>query len=366
MKRHPFRELIFRLRTEGGSPGRLAAAVALGAFIGCTPLLGLHLALCVVLARLFGLNRALTYLAAQVSLPVLLPFLLFAELQTGRWLRGEGLLSLRPRDLAGFDLKQGGIDLVVGSVVFGALLAALLGGLTYATLRRRRSDAATQALIETAAHRYLGSSLFDWELVRGKLRYDPVYLALLHGGLLPRSGTLVDLGCGRGILFALLLAARGGEGLPRLIGIERSAKKAAAARRALDGEATIETADLASAPIPPSGCILLLDVLHYLDAAAQEALLRRAGAALEPGGALLLREADAAGGRRFTATLWQERLCAWARGDFSQRFCFRSLAEWTDLLNRLGLSAAAEPMAMGTPYANVLIVARAPAGRPSP
>lgn len=365
MKR-PFRELIYRLRTEGGSPGRLAAAVALGAFIGCTPLFGLHLALCVVFARLFGLNRALTYLAAQVSLPAFLPFLLFAELQTGRWLRGEGLLSVRPRDLAGFDWKQGGIDLVVGSLVVGLLLAAVLGLLTYSALRRKKTDAATQALIETAAHRYLESSLFDWEFVRGKLRYDPVYLALLRDGRLPRTGTLVDLGCGRGILFALLVAARGADDRPRLVGIERSAKKSAAARSALDGNATIDTADLAAAPIPRARCILLLDVLHYLGEEQQEALLARVAAALLPGGALLIREADAAGGRRFTATLWQERLCAWGRGDFSQRFCFRSLAEWRDLLSGLGLAVAVEPMARGTPYANALIMARAPADRPSP
>jgi hypothetical protein len=32
--------------------------------------------------------------------------------------------------------------------------------------------------------------------VRGKLRYDPVYFALLTQGLLPAKGSLLDLGCG--------------------------------------------------------------------------------------------------------------------------------------------------------------------------
>src|SRR6185436_3111688 len=44
----PLRELLYRLRTEGGSPPRLAISVALGVFIGCLPLYGIHFLLCFV------------------------------------------------------------------------------------------------------------------------------------------------------------------------------------------------------------------------------------------------------------------------------------------------------------------------------
>jgi len=50
------RELLYRLRTEGDTPGRQAGAVALGVLIGCSPFYGLHLALCVVFARLLRLG----------------------------------------------------------------------------------------------------------------------------------------------------------------------------------------------------------------------------------------------------------------------------------------------------------------------
>ena len=66
------RELLYRLRVEGGSPGRQAAAVALGLFIGCTPLYGLHLPLCIIFARMLGVNRIKTYLAAHISTGVLM------------------------------------------------------------------------------------------------------------------------------------------------------------------------------------------------------------------------------------------------------------------------------------------------------
>jgi SAM-dependent methyltransferase len=214
--------------------------------------------------------------------------------------------------------------------------------------------------------------MFHWELTRGKLRHDPVYLQLLQRGLLPDGdGRLLDLGCGRGILLSLLVTARERlarglypEGWPpppcglELVGIETSARAATVARSALGAEARIEVADLRDAPLPPARAALLLDVLHYLPAAAQEELLARVAAALPPGGLLLVRDADAGGGWRFTATRIQERACALARRHWRQRFHYRSAAEWRRLLEAAGFEVDVAPMAGGTPYANVLLAGR--------
>jgi uncharacterized protein (DUF2062 family)/SAM-dependent methyltransferase len=365
------RDLLYKLRTEGTSPGKLAAAVAGGVFIGCSPFYGFHLALCVVLARLFRLNQGLTYLAAHVSLPGLWPLLVLAELEVGRRLRGESYLGIGVADVRRIGLGQVGIDLLVGSAAVGAVLAILLGLLTFWAARRRSLDPEIALLREEAARRYLDAGMLHWEFVRGKLRYDPLYFNLLRQGFFPGQGLLLDLGCGRGIVFSLLLAAQeiAARGLypagwappPRGLtfhGIEGRPKTAAAARTALAGAAEIETAELPAAELPAARAILLLDVLHYLSAAGQEALLAKAAAALLPGGVLLIRDADAAAGRRFTATRVQERLCALARGQWRQRFHYRSAGEWRELLARRGLSVDMHPMAMGTPYANVLLAAR--------
>jgi uncharacterized protein (DUF2062 family) len=370
--------MLYTLRTEGDSPARQAAAVALGIFIGCTPLYGLHLALCVVCARLLGLNRIKTYIAAHISTPLLMPFLLFFEVQTGRLVRRRPLLSIRPsqvpahwhwdwRHLALWQWKSW-IDLVVGSAVLGAVLAALLGLVTFLLVRRARRPAAIEALVEETAHRYLDAGLMQCEMVRGKLRHDPVYFALLREGVLPPAGRLLDLGCGRGIALALLAAARDRlergaaypEGWPappalQTRGIELAAGIAAVARVGLDGRGAVEVADLRRAELPPAEAILLFDVLHYLPAADQERLLARAAAALRPGGVLLVREADAGAGWRFFAIRCSERLMAWLRRDWRQAFHYRSQTAWLALLTRLGLAASVSPMGSGTPYANILV-----------
>ena len=362
------RDLLYKMRTEGLSPGRQAAAVALGVFIGCTPFYGLHLALCIVLARLLRLNAGLTYLAAHVSLPGVGPFLLLAELETGRQLRGQSYLHIHVADLKEIGLRQVGADLLIGSAVIGGALAVLFAGLAWWLAKRRQANPEMEALLEEASFPYLEPGMLNWEFVRGKLRHDPLYFNLLRRGFLPPEGRLLDLGCGRGILFSLLLAARSQleagqypEGWapppPGLAfhGVEGRPKVAAAAREALGDRAVIETGDLRAARFPPADAILLLDVLHYLPQEDQRELLAKAVAALQPGGVLLIRDADAAGGWRFTATRAQERFSALLRRHWGQRFHYRSAGEWRALLEELGLEVETEPMGMGTPYANVLL-----------
>ncbi|HEY0557264.1 MAG TPA: DUF2062 domain-containing protein [Thermoanaerobaculia bacterium] len=365
------RDLLYKMRTEGMSPGKQAGAVALGVFIGCTPFYGLHLPLCILLAKLLRVNPALTYLAAHISLPGVTPFLMMAELETGRRLRGQSYLHIHFHELRQLGFRQVGADLMLGTLAIGGGLAVVFALLTWWMARRRHAHPRQEALLEKAALPYLDTGMLNWEFVRGKLRHDPLYFNFVRRGVLPSTGRLLDLGCGRGILFSLLLAARaqaeGGDypegwALPpcglSFFGIEARPKVAAAACQALAGKAEIVNEDLRTAGFPAADVVLLLDVLHYLPAADQEALLAKAVAALAPGGLLLIRDADAGAGWRFTATRLQERFSALLRRHRKQRFHYRSATEWTSLLQALELAVDVRPMGMGTPYANVLLAAR--------
>src|SRR4051794_31413151 len=88
------RRTFYDLRLEGEGRGREAAALGVGLFIGCVPVYGFHLLLCWSAGYLLGLNRLKLYLAANISNPLFSPFLLFAELQTGAWIRRHELHDL--------------------------------------------------------------------------------------------------------------------------------------------------------------------------------------------------------------------------------------------------------------------------------
>src|SRR5437763_13788073 len=108
------------LRAEGAGPLRETAAVALGVFIGCLPLYGLHLAICWIVGCLLGLNRLKMYFAANVSNPFVAPWLVFAEVQVGAWVRRGSFHPMTREYIASTGLAVFGIDALVGSVFVGA------------------------------------------------------------------------------------------------------------------------------------------------------------------------------------------------------------------------------------------------------
>jgi SAM-dependent methyltransferase len=260
-----------------------------------------------------------------------------------------------------------GVDVLSGGAVLGLVLGAVLGSVAYVVSMRARPHPDWAPVVEETARRYMPSGILHWEFVRGKLLYDPLYREVWSRLGAHAPGRIVDLGCGRGIVLALADGARRARSTPdaaasaELVGVEVRPAAARVARLALGDAARIEIADLSDYAPPDADALLLLDVLHYLDAPAQERLLGRVARALRPGGVLLAREPDASSGTRFLATRWAERLRALARGAWRQRFHYRTGSEWVRLLGDQGLAVSATPMDRDTPFANVLFEARRPA-----
>ena len=361
-----FRHLFRDLRTEGGGGVREAAAIGLGIFIGCLPLFGFHLVICWTTGWLLRLNRLKLYLAANISNPLFAPTLVFLEIQTGAWIRRGTLHHLTLETVKTTSLAVFGLDALLGSLMVGTVLGTGMAIATYALSRGSRDDDAFATLVQRSSDRFVATSVTAWEFARGKLRRDPVYRAIVCGGLLPSGGSIIDLGCGQGLSLALLAdaeaLARSGRWplewgrapcFDRRVGIETRTRTAAIARAALNGDAEIVHADIRQVEHMPCRAVLLMDVLHMMPFDAQEQVIGAVAAALEPGGVLLVREADAAAGMRFTMVRAGNRIKALALGRWHQRFCFRSVSGWAECLSRQGLRVECQPMGNRT-FANVL------------
>lgn len=228
-----------------------------------------------------------------------------------------------------------------------------------------------KGLVAGASRRYERDDRYARYFARGKLGGDPVFRHLLEHGLLPANGSILDLGCGQGLLEALLLAAREAalrgewpEGWPKppepraMRGIDLVERDVKRARFAAEGHAQFITGDIRDTDFGRADAVVMLDVLHYIDFAEQDAVLLRVQRALHDGGVLLMRVAQASGGWRYRYTHFIDRLAMALRGHRLPRLWNRPMPEWLLRLEALGFSVEARPMSAGTLFANTLLVAR--------
>jgi uncharacterized protein (DUF2062 family) len=367
------------LRTEGAGARRETAAVALGVFIGCLPLYGLHLTICWLVGYVLGLNRLKMYLAANVSNPFVAPWLVVAEVQAGAWVRRGTFHPVTREYIASTSVWAFGIDALVGSLFVGAVLAVLAAVATYSLVRGSGEDRGFADLVRRTSDRYVGISITAWEFARGKLRMDPIYRATLSPDVLVSGGSLVDVGCGQGLALALLTEARCAldagtwpvdwpppPRFDRMIGIELRRRVAKIARAALESDAEVIVADVRTLSLNPFRAVLLFDVLQLLAPDEQEALLAEMTARLEPGGVILVREADASADSRFTLVRLGNRLKLLVSGSWRQPFHPRSAVEWTACFARHGLRSDASPMGTRL-FANIMFrLIREPAASAPP
>jgi SAM-dependent methyltransferase len=218
-------------------------------------------------------------------------------------------------------------------------------------------------LLDAASAYYRASGRFAWHFARGKLRADPAYRLILEQGLLQGCARLLDLGAGQGLLAAWLLAARSCHALGRAGAWPQRwpAPPLLESYTALAAGAQVRMlhADILDADYGHPDAIVLLDVLHYNDFRAQERILGRARAALAPGGALLVRIGDAAGGRAFTLSkALDQGVALLRRGRWLPLHC-RTLGNWQALLAALGFSTRTVAVSRGTGFTNTMLIGKA-------
>ena len=231
-------------------------------------------------------------------------------------------------------------------------------------------------LVESACLPYRVVSHFDYLWARGKLGNDPAFTSLLEQGMFNQCHRVLDLGCGRGLLAAWFLAAEQlmvtcqwvpDFDVPTRIafhGVDLHDVACAAGNRALQplfgDRVSLVSGDMCLADLRGYDAIAILDVLHYISYTQQDMLLDKIRAALEPGGLLITRVGNAQGGWRFRFSQWIDLAVSFAQGNQIRSLYCRSVDDWTHALKSRGFTVTAQPMSNGTPFANVLLVARVP------
>lgn len=112
---------------------RISLAVAFGVFMGIFPVWGYQMIIAGVAAHFLGLNKVITLVASNISLPPAIPFLLFGSYVTGGWLLHRPL-SLAFHDVSFATVRDSLAQYLLGSVVFGIICGAVAGSICLAAL----------------------------------------------------------------------------------------------------------------------------------------------------------------------------------------------------------------------------------------
>lgn len=221
--------------------------------------------------------------------------------------------------------------------------------------RRRAAADEFEAVFARTAARYRGADRFTRHYVAAKLRRDPVHADLLRLAAAEGLGAILDIGCGRGQLALALLVAGRASGA---VGLDRPGAALRAAERAGSGLGFRALTQDLSQPLtlPPADTVLIVDVLYQLDRASQARLLDAAVAAARR--LVLIRTLDPGRGVRSRLSLALEHL---ARGLWpTSGAVVNPLAPAAIVaqLDRAGFAVEETPCWRGTPFANVLLVAR--------
>lgn len=113
------------------SPKKKALSIALGVFLGLSPLWGFHTLIVIFLAILLRLNKLIAFAFSNISFPPFIPFVLLLSLQTGNWVLGIESHYTLEGIRENFDLMLHLESYLVGSLVLSTSSALVFGLLGY-------------------------------------------------------------------------------------------------------------------------------------------------------------------------------------------------------------------------------------------
>jgi len=104
--------------------------------MGIVPIWGFQLAVAITLSFLLRLNKALVIIAANISIPPMIPLILFLSYQMGAIWTGEQAEEISfSKEITIDTVRSNLVQYVLGAVSLAISAGVIFGALTYATLK---------------------------------------------------------------------------------------------------------------------------------------------------------------------------------------------------------------------------------------
>lgn len=171
--------------------------------------------------------------------------------------------------------------------------------------------------------------------------------------MIPDKGTMVELGCGEGLLANYLAITQ-----PKrmIIGYEIIPERLELAKKGIKNT-IYKVGDVVKIPFPKADVFILFHVLHHLPGRdAQEKVLIKVKKALKRGGKLVIVDVHVAPTVKYAAAWIADHfLVPWVfEKRFFTRAYFRKESEWRKLLKKLGYKFKVTEATRGRPFPNII------------
>ncbi len=198
-------------------------------------------------------------------------------------------------------------------------------------------------------------SNLGWKSIFAKIRiWDAPFLEVEK--LIPKSGNILDLGCGEG-LFSNFLALSSPK--RRIFGIDIDKNRIKQTDRGLKNTKFI-LGDVTKKDLPNANTIVMFHLLHHLNSFKdQEKILAEAYKKIKKRSKLIIVEVEPKISMKFFLAWFTDHfLVPWL---FEKKFYspvfFRNSTSWKELLKRVGFFSKVIPAEKNKPFSHVIIVA---------
>lgn len=202
---------------------------------------------------------------------------------------------------------------------------------------------------EQAIQLYAGNA---WESFLSRFKFwEEPYGAV--DAILPYQGTIIELGCGEGLLANYLAISSPKR---KIIGYEIVPERLARARKGVKN-ASYYVTDIVDRPFPQADAFILFHVLHHLPGKdAQEKVLQKVKKSLRKRGKLIIVEVHVKPTLKYVAAWIADHfLVPWVfEKRFFTRAYFRKEEDWRRVLKKMGFKTIAREETLGRPFPNII------------
>lgn len=118
------------------SPQLKAMSVAFGVFMGIIPIWGFQLAAAIFLAILFKLNKPIVIVAANISIPPMIPLIIFLSYKMGAFWMGANAMQFDfSKSITLDSIKKNLQQYIFGSITLAVVAAVIFGLITFIFLK---------------------------------------------------------------------------------------------------------------------------------------------------------------------------------------------------------------------------------------